>query len=212
MVFLLLVPILIFSIVLHEVAHAWVAKREGDDTAEKLGRITLNPIPHLDPVGSVVVPAILYLLPTSFLFGWARPVPVNPANYRDPKWGDIRVSLAGIAANLLTAAVLTVMGGLLLRYGQGAWVDLAGQVIVLGIFLNLILALFNLIPVPPLDGGHVAVHFLPQRFREAYRSFGRFGILAILAFLFLVPDGIRILLYPVELLMDVAMAFIRLWG
>ncbi len=211
MQFALLIPILIFSVVLHEVAHAWVARREGDDTADRLGRITLNPFPHLDLMGSVIVPTVLYLLPTSFLFGWAKPVPVDPRNYRDPKWSDVRVSLAGIAINLLLAALLTVAGALLARYGTGAWVDVAGEAIMLGIFLNLILAIFNLIPVPPLDGGHVAYHFLPHGFRDRYRAFGKYGIIAIFGFLFLVPGGIRILLYPVEVLLFASMAFIQVW-
>ncbi len=211
---LLLVPILIFSVVFHEVAHAWVARREGDPTADELGRITLNPFPHLDLVGSVVVPLVLYALPTNFLFGWAKPVPVNPANYRDPKWSDIRVSLAGIVVNLALAALLTLAGAVLAAFfgGGGAWVDVAGQAIMLGIFLNLILAIFNLIPVPPLDGGHVAYHFLPVGIRDRYREFGRFGILAILAFLFLIPGGVQILLFPVQVLMDASVAFIRLWS
>ena len=91
---ILIVTVLIFSVVVHEVAHAWQARREGDDTAERLGRITLNPISHLDLVGSFIVPFVLYQLNIGFLFGWAKPVPVNPSKYRSPVWGDIRVSLA----------------------------------------------------------------------------------------------------------------------
>ena len=105
------------SVVVHEVAHAQVAKWEGDDTAYRLGRITLNPIPHLDPVGSVIVPLVLFFLPGDFLFGWAKPVPVNPANYRDPKWGDIRVSLAGITANLILAVLCMLVMVPLLKFG-----------------------------------------------------------------------------------------------
>ena len=100
--FLIIVPVLIASVVAHEVAHAWQARREGDDTAEKLGRITLNPLPHLDLLGSFIVPLVLYQT-GGFLFGWAKPVPVVPANFRTHPWSDIRVSLAGIAANLLLA-------------------------------------------------------------------------------------------------------------
>ncbi|MDH3424435.1 MAG: site-2 protease family protein, partial [Gemmatimonadota bacterium] len=95
---LLIIVVLLFSIVVHEVAHAWQARREGDDTADRLGRITLNPIPHLDPIGSFIVPALLYLSGSGFLFGWAKPVPVNPANYREYVAGDIRVSMAGIVS------------------------------------------------------------------------------------------------------------------
>ena len=115
--FLLIIPVLLLSVVIHEVAHAWQALREGDTTARDLGRITLNPIPHLDPVGSIIVPVVLHLLPGSFLFGWAKPVPVNPRNFRNYRAGDIRVSLAGIVANLglvvmcaLGLALLTTLG------------------------------------------------------------------------------------------------------
>ena len=104
----LLIAVLIFSVVVHEVAHAWQARREGDDTADRLGRITLNPLPHLDPIGSVIVPLVLHFTGSSFLFGWARPVPVNPANYRSPVWGDIRVSMAGIVSNLGLAVLSTL--------------------------------------------------------------------------------------------------------
>ena len=214
MEFVLLVPILIFSIVLHEVAHAWVARREGDDTADRLGRITLNPIPHLDPVGSFVVPAVLWFLPTNFLFGWAKPVPVNPANFRDRRGGDIRVSLAGIAVNLALAVAFAL--ALVPLNALGADMETGGVMGVLavgafyGIFINLILAVFNLIPIPPLDGSHVMAYLLPARLREQYRAFGRFGILALLAVLFLVPGGFRIIMVPVELLTRLILSMVGL--
>ncbi|HZD06101.1 MAG TPA: site-2 protease family protein, partial [Longimicrobiales bacterium] len=104
---LLLAPVLLLSIVIHEVAHAWQARREGDLTAARQGRITLNPLPHIDLVGSVLVPLLLYFGNTGFLFGWAKPVPVVPSNYRDPRWGDVRVSLAGIVSNLGLAVLST---------------------------------------------------------------------------------------------------------
>src|SRR5690606_32597742 len=102
-------PVLIFSIVVHEVAHGWLAQREGDPTAAMLGRLTLNPIPHLDPIGSFLVPAVLTLTGSSFLFGWAKPVPVNPRNYRNYKRGDILVSLAGVASNFILAIIFTLV-------------------------------------------------------------------------------------------------------
>lgn len=215
MEWLLLVPILLFSIVLHEVAHAWVARREGDRTAEALGRITLNPIPHLDPVGSILVPALLVAMPGGFVFGWARPVPVNPANFRDRRGGDIRVSLAGIAVNLLLALGFAL---LLVPLGAGAGGELDGGRGVLagaaffGILINLILAIFNLIPVPPLDGSHVVYHLLPPGLRERYRSMGRFGVLALLAFLFLVPGGFGIVMMPVELLAGLLVGLAEVLG
>ncbi len=201
---LLLIPILLLSIVLHEVAHAWVARREGDPTAERQGRITLNPIRHLDPVGSILVPVLLIAMPGNFIFGWARPVPVNPNNFRDRRGGDIRVSLAGIVVNLLLAVAFTLLLVPVLALGADPSGSGLGGVLVAaayyGILINLILAVFNLIPVPPLDGSHVLYHLLPAGIREQYRSFGRFGILALLAILFLVPGGFRIIMLPVEFL------------
>ena len=102
-------PVLIFSIVVHEVAHAWVALKEGDDTAQSLGRITLNPASHLDPVGSFIVPLVLFFMPGGLIFGWAKPVPIDPRKFRDFRGGDIRVSLAGIVSNLILVVVFTLL-------------------------------------------------------------------------------------------------------
>lgn len=204
MEFALLLPVLLFSIVIHEVAHAWVARREGDPTAERLGRITLNPLSHLDPVGSFVVPLALYLLPGGVIFGWAKPVPVNPANYREPVAGDIRVSLAGIVSNLLLALVFTILLAVLFRVGASqdpvgtsATLDGLGRMLRFGILLNLVLAIFNLIPIPPLDGSHVVAHMLPAGARERYREFGRYGILLIMAVIFVVPSAFEVVFRPV---------------
>ena len=160
MQWLLILPVLLFSIVLHEVAHAWVARREGDDTADRLGRITLNPLPHLDPVGSFLVPIVLAYLPGGFVFGWARPVPVNRANIRTGMWGDIRVSLAGIAVNLaLAVCFAALMAPLVWMLGP---VGTLVSICYYGVVINLILAVFNLIPIPPLDGSHVLYYLLPR--------------------------------------------------
>ena len=213
---ILLLSVLLFSIVVHEVSQAWQARREGDPTAERLGRITLNPISHLDPVGSFIVPLVLHVSGSGFIFGWAKPVPVDPRNYRDPKWGDIRVSLAGIASNLMLACGFTVAGAVL--YRAEVWVGpLAGvvpalqQMMVYGIFINLILAFFNLIPIPPLDGSHVLYHLLPEKLRPGYRRAGRYGLLVLMGLFFLVPGMFRFLLWPVTFFMGAADAFIRLW-
>ena len=104
-----ILPVLMFSIVVHEVAHAWVALKEGDDTAQQLGRITLNPISHLDPMGSVVVPLVLYYMSGGMIFGWAKPVPIDPTKFRNFRGGDIRVSLAGIVSNLILVVVSTLL-------------------------------------------------------------------------------------------------------
>ena len=209
----LFLPILLLSIVVHEVAHAWQARREGDDTAYRLGRITLNPVSHLDPVGSILVPMVLFLSGSGFLFGWAKPVPVNPANYREHVAGDIRVSLAGIVSNLILAAGFTLLAALLAAVGTES--EVMARLLWaarMGIFFNLILAFFNLIPVPPLDGSHVLFHVLPESARPAYRNFGRFGFLALIAGFYLIPQLFSILLWPVSQLMDLAQLFIDLWA
>lgn len=205
-------PVLIFSVVCHEVAHAWVARREGDNTAYMLGRITLNPLPHLDPVGSVLVPGILALTGSGILFGWARPVPVNPRNYRDYRGGDIRVSLAGIVVNLILAvlfALLLVPLALLVREvpGLAPSVGLLLKMFQYGVLINLVLAFFNLIPIPPLDGSHVLYHLLPPGLGMRYRELQRFGMLPVIAFIFL--GGTAILGYPVYLLYGVLMGLVR---
>ncbi len=210
---LLLLPVLLLSVVFHEVAHAWVARREGDDTAERLGRITLNPIPHLDPVGSLIVPIVLANLPGGFVFGWARPVPVDRAKIRTGAWGDIRVSLAGIAVNLVLAVAFAAamvpvvrltdpsgLGGLLRGIGY------------YGILINLILAVFNLIPVPPLDGSHVLYYMLPRGLRDTYRSLGSLGVPILLLILFFAPGGFSLVMRPVNFMTDILFAFFGLTG
>ncbi len=205
--FLLIVPVLLFSVVVHEVAHAWQALREGDTTARDLGRITLNPIPHLDLMGSIIVPLVLHFLPGDFLFGWAKPVPVNPRNYRSYRAGDIRVSLAGIVANLFLAAVCAVLLAFMSASGvaassAGMWGTLGESILMMvtyGVFINLILAYFNLIPVPPLDGSHVLCHLLPARLAARYRSVGRYGITVLFLTLLFFPGAFAAALSPVFL-------------
>ncbi|MFC1575445.1 site-2 protease family protein [Gemmatimonadota bacterium] len=214
--FLLYLPVLLFSVVVHEVAHALVAKWEGDDTAHRLGRITLNPIPHLDLMGSVLVPLALYLLPGSFLFGWAKPVPVDPRNYRNFKWGDIKVSLAGIAANLILAFLCTVLLGIMVKVGVLLG-STSGPVLVLqemvsfGIVINLVLAVFNLIPLPPLDGSHVAYHLLPPQLGARYQRLGRYGLGIVMMVVFFFPQVFDLLFWPVDFLLSAAEHFVGLW-
>ena len=213
--FLIVLPVLLMSVVVHEVAHALVAKWEGDDTAHRLGRITLNPIPHLDMMGSIIVPLILFALPGGFIFGWAKPVPVNPRNYRDPVGGDIRVSLAGIVSNLILAVLFTfalaAFQALGSRVGFSGAIGMLSQAAYFGIFINLILAFFNLIPIPPLDGSHVVYHLLPRPWRAKYREFGRYGIGLIMLLLFVLPGGFSLLLVPVNYFVDLALAFVAIF-
>lgn len=213
---ILIIVVLLFSIVVHEVAHAWQARREGDDTADRLGRITLNPIPHLDPVGSFIVPAVLYFSGSGFLFGWARPVPVNKANYRDPVGGDIRVSLAGIVSNLGLAVISTLLMAVLVKVESvsgslGSAGDALYDALNYGIIINLILAFFNLLPIPPLDGSHVLAHLLPEGLRRRYQRVSEWGILILIGILYLVPGAFSVVLWPVYELRGLADWFIRLW-
>ena len=212
--FALFIPILLASIVLHEVAHAWQAKREGDDTADRLGRITLNPVSHLDLFGSVILPALLWY-GGGFLFGWAKPVPVDPSKFRHHPWSDIRVSLAGIVANLGLAVVLTGFAAALAASGSLLFSPETQQILqrlaFQGIFINLLLAVFNLIPIPPLDGSHVVANLLPRGLADRYRALGRYGFVALIGMVWLVPDTFATLLVPVQWLMGFADSFVRMW-
>ncbi|HEX2189720.1 MAG TPA: site-2 protease family protein [Longimicrobiaceae bacterium] len=206
---LIALPILIFSVVVHEVAHAWVARSQGDNTAFMLGRITLNPLPHLDPLGSVLVPGIMALTGGPIL-GWAKPVPVNPRNFRNYKRGDILVSLAGIASNLALAVVFTLLLAATLVAAQAlpaqmtTW-EVLVRMFQAGIFINFLLALFNLIPIPPLDGSHVIVYLLPVKLAVRYRQLGRYGMLILFALLFL--GGFTFLVWPIRFLTAGALTF-----
>ena len=162
LVSVLIIPVL-FAIVLHEVAHGWVAKMLGDPTADRLGRLTLNPIKHIDLFGTILVPGLLILSGTGFVFGWAKPVPVTWENLRRPKRDMALVALAGPGANLIMAvvwALIALLGGALPAGYAGA-----GEPLVFmglgGILANVLLMVFNLLPLPPLDGGRVAVGLLP---------------------------------------------------
>ncbi|MFQ5653997.1 MAG: site-2 protease family protein [Planctomycetota bacterium] len=172
----------VYSIVLHEIAHALAALWCGDPTAQRLGRITLNPIPHLDPIGSIVLP-LLGALGVIPFFGWAKPVPVNPFNYRKRVLGDVVVSLAGIAVNLTIAFMVLLFTDLCLRLGFFAYDSAQITVFRYIALANIFLALFNLLPVPPLDGHHVMKYLLPAEMRGAYQSLGMMGILVVVLLL-----------------------------
>jgi Zn-dependent protease len=193
---------LVFAMVAHEYAHAVTALHQGDDTAYTLGRVTLNPLPHIDPWMSLMLPALLYFLSHGqYTFGGAKPVPVNSRKFRNYVRGDIIVSAAGVTTNLFLAvvfALLFVLVGVVARNIPDANVvfDTAQRMMVFGIWLNLLLCFFNLIPIPPLDGSHLLYHALPARAGAWYRDLGRFGYLPLFALLFLFQPALSFLLTP----------------
>ncbi len=189
----------LFAISVHESAHAWTANRCGDPTARMLGRITLNPIRHIDPIGTLLMPLIA-LVSRFPVIGWAKPTPVDPRNFKRPVADDILTSVAGPVSNFLVASIAVVAmlliaktsreGGTLVRNMPAYGLDIAGMgsssfLVPVTMFLyvlmriNIILGVFNLIPVPPLDGSHVLRHFLSDSVRRAYDTIGIFGLLAL---------------------------------
>jgi Zn-dependent protease len=189
---LIQVLVVVFSVVFHEVAHGWMALKLGDTTARDQGRLTLNPLPHIDPIGSVIVPALLAIT-SSFMMGWARPVPVNTGRLRQP-WNDYpKVAAAGPLSNLLLALVSAILLGLTaIAYGRfpdghAALEPLKFLVRVwqFGIVVNVALAVFNLIPLPPLDGSWILSRLLPPSLRASYENLRRYGMLLVVGFLLL---------------------------
>jgi Zn-dependent protease len=199
---------LIFSAIIHEYAHGWVALKLGDHTAEDAGRLTLNPLPHLDPVGSILLPMLLLLSKTGFFIAWAKPVPYNPNNLRDQKYGDLKVALGGPGSNLLMAVFFGILARLLplslnlkqilainavnlnsetLGLTQGQPLAAMFVLSIILCFVNLILMLFNLIPVPPLDGSKIILPFLSYRNQMRFHQLSTYGFIIIL---FLAYTGI----------------------
>jgi Zn-dependent protease len=181
--FILIAPVLLFSMVAHEYAHGYAALKNGDATAYQLGRLTWNPAKHIDPFMTIVLPLLLFLA-NAPIFGGAKPVPVNPRNYRNFKKGDIIVSLAGVTTNLVIA-VLCVPVIMLVYFVGSLTPALQGPasifqlMLVFGIQLNVILASFNLIPLPPLDGSHVMKYLLPPAWSLSYQRLGRYGLILL---------------------------------
>lgn len=194
---------LLFALVAHEVAHGWTALKQGDDTAYKLGRITFNPIPHIDPVMTVLVPIGLWVLSGGqFTFGGARPVPITPRLFRNFRKGDLIVSSAGVVTNGILAVVCAILFiglGVLHSMLGGAGtstVDAAQRMLSWGMYLNLILAVFNLLPIPPLDGSRLFYHALPPALGAQYRALDRFGFLILFAFFFLLKPVLYWFMQP----------------
>lgn len=179
------IVILLFSVILHEVMHGYVARMFGDHTAENAGRLTLNPIPHIDPIGTILLPALLLISGSRALFGWAKPVPVNPLNFNNIKKGEIAVSLAGIGANLGLAISGAILIHLLsLTYPN----EFVISILNYAVNINLVLAIFNVLPIPPLDGSKVLMALLPYEQARAFAGIERYGFIILLA-LMMIPFG-----------------------
>ncbi len=171
------VLVLVFSAIIHEYMHGWMADQLGDPTAKMSGRLTLNPLPHIDPIGSIFLPALLILTNAGFVFGWAKPVPYNPYNLRDAKYGGAKVALAGPLANFITALFF----GLILRFMSGLNPTLMVLFAYI-VWINLLLMLFNLVPIPPMDGSKILMPFLPASLQSGYASLERFGMILVMVF------------------------------
>ena len=209
---LLLIPVLLFSIVAHEYAHGEAAYRQGDTTAYMLGRLTLNPLKHIDLFLTILLPVMLIAMGGP-PFGGAKPVPVNPRNYRNYLTGDIIVSLAGIFTNLVLFILCAIAFALIGLLGHAVG-SLAGSLALLqrmmyiGMFVNTGLAFFNLIPIPPLDGSHVLKHMLPPAAGMKFRQLYVFGIFPILLVVWFLPGVVNAFLWPQRTLMTAAMGLV----
>ena len=190
-----LLPVLL-AITVHETAHGWLARRFGDRTAEMLGRLTLNPIKHIDPVGTILVPGIMLLLPGGFIFGWAKPVPVDWRNFRHPKRDMAWVALAGPVSNLLMAVAWALTARLAL--GLSAENPMALPLLFMGVagmFINPLLMVLNLLPLPPLDGGRVLTGLLPGPYAYKFSRIEPYGFIILIALL--VTGVLGVVLWPV---------------
>lgn len=194
--FFLILPALVLSVVVHECAHGLMALWNGDTTARDQGRLTLNPLAHLDPMGSVIFPALLFLVRSPFLIGWARPVPVSWARLRHPVNDALKVAMAGPASNLLLAFVFAAVARLAPEAGFFAPLRLVGYA---GVVINCGLALFNLIPIPPLDGSWLLMRFLPMRHIIALQHFRIAGLAVLIALMAIPVVRETVLIVPLRL-------------
>ena len=191
------------SIVVHEFSHGYMAYRLGDNTARASGRLTLNPIKHLDLFGSILLPLFLILMNTGFVIGWAKPVPYNPNNLKNGKKGDFLVAVAGVFSNI----VLAVLFGLLIRFGPNLGIPLYSpgvqylnpiyNIFSIIVITNLVLAIFNLIPIPPLDGSKIFFSFLPPRLRYIENFFETYGLFLLIFFIIFIWGKISPIIYLV---------------
>jgi Zn-dependent protease len=200
LIIILSIIILVFSAILHEYAHGFVARRLGDDTAEREGRLTLNPLKHLDPFGSVMLPLLLVVMKSPFFIAWAKPVPYNPYNLRDQKFGELKVALSGPLTNFILVLIFALFirfipladgvknslalgflsGGDVLALTSGSILASLVLIAIIACFINLILGLFNLIPIPPLDGSKILLVFLSNKGKQILYSLERYGFIILI--------------------------------
>jgi len=180
-----------FAITLHEAAHGWVASKLGDHTARMMGRVTLNPVKHIDPVGTIVVPIALLIMSTGFIFGWAKPVPINFNALRSGKSGMIWVALAGPGANLIMAIGWLFVAFFSINMNTPVLLKMAGA----GIFINILLGVFNLLPIPPLDGSRVISALLPNPLAYKYNQLERYGFVILIGLMFF--GGFAYIVWPI---------------
>jgi Zn-dependent protease len=204
---LLTIPVLLFALVAHEWAHAYAALKQGDPTAYELGRLTFNPIKHIDPFMTIILPIVMLAgSHGAIALGGAKPCPVNPSNFRNYKRGDIIVSLAGVTMNMLLAiasAALFLVAGLIghaLPDGAASVLGIVQQMLKISVLYNSLLLFFNLLPIPPLDGSHVIAHFLPAALAVPYKRISRFGLLILVGLLYFGGNVMSFLLTPVDLM------------
>jgi Zn-dependent protease len=184
--------ILVFSAIIHEYMHGWMANELGDPTAEEAGRLTLNPIPHIDLFGSIILPFLLVLSGTGIVFGWAKPVPFRPDMLRDRKWGAAKVAVAGPLGNII-AAIFFGMILCFVPFGNQVWAAFLSIIVQ----INLLLAVFNLVPIPPLDGSKVLAAFLPYNAQMTLLKLERYGMFLVIIF---ITIGFPLLIPVIEFL------------
>ncbi|MGA2418354.1 MAG: site-2 protease family protein [Candidatus Staskawiczbacteria bacterium] len=174
--------VLLFSVMIHELAHGYVAYSLGDPTAKYEGRLTLNPLKHLDPFGSIILPLLLLLATAGQgpIFGWAKPVPINPYNFRDQKWGTLKVAIAGPTTNFGIAIIF----GLFIRFLNFPQIAPLIQLLGIVVFYNFLWGIFNLVPIPPLDGSWILFRFLPPAWEKAKSWFSQYGLFILIFFIF----------------------------
>jgi Zn-dependent protease len=212
---LFVAPILLFSVIAHEYAHGYAALKQGDPTALQLGRLTWNPLKHIDPFLTILMPLMMGLASGwRVMLGGAKPVPVNPANYRNLRRGDIIVSLAGVATNFVIAIVCTALIALFGLLGRAVpathdTVSILQVMMIYGVMINLMLIMFNLLPLPPLDGSHVLKYLMPARWSLYYQQIGRYGIIILIVLLSVGRGFLEMWMKPATVVTTMLLAAVR---